>query len=162
MQGILREPRYDLVRAPTPPQRLPGFERPLGGNKLRSLEFWLGAALREHADIILVAGGLTSDLLPSHRRRRLDGGARLRDHLQCEDNPTNRERSCPSRLFGAETRFVGPVVEEDRDVAMGASPAELKRQGRSSHTVGDAVLGARGYALAAFELHEPSQRLSEA
>ena len=26
----------------------------LGGNKLRSLEFWLGAALRERADIVLL------------------------------------------------------------------------------------------------------------
>ena len=74
LQRILREPRHDLVKAPTPLQRLSGFERALGrpglfmkrddlmeiglgGNKLRSLEFWLGAALRERADIVLVAGG---------------------------------------------------------------------------------------------------------
>ena len=30
LQTILREPRYDLVKTPTPLQRLSGFERKLG------------------------------------------------------------------------------------------------------------------------------------
>ncbi|MCR4523230.1 MULTISPECIES: pyridoxal-phosphate dependent enzyme [Bosea] len=175
LQTILREPRYDLVKAPTPLQRLSGFERKLGrpdlfmkrddlmeiglgGNKLRSLEFWLGAALRERADIVLVAGGATSNLC------RLTAAAASIARLDCviihnaEDSPTNRERSFLNRLFGAETRFIGAVGEEERGAAMKAAAAELKRQGRTPYIVGDAVLGALGYVLAAFELHEQSQR----
>ncbi|WP_244493026.1 pyridoxal-phosphate dependent enzyme [Bosea sp. Root670] len=177
LQSILREPRYDLVKAPTPLQRLSGFERKLGrpgfymkrddlmeiglgGNKLRSLEFWLGAALREHADIVLVAGGATSNLC------RLTAAAAAMAGLDCliihnaEDSPANRERSFLNRLFGAETRFIGPVGEEERAAAMKAAAAELMRQGRTPYIVGDAVLGALGYVLAAFELHEQSQRES--
>lgn len=177
LRNILREPRYDLVKTPTPLQRLTGFERKLGrpnlyikrddlmeiglgGNKLRSLEFWLGAALREHADIVLVAGGATSNLC------RLTAAAAAMAGLDCviihnaEDNPANRERSFLNRLFGAETRFIGPVGEEERGAAMKAAAAELTRQGRAPYIVGDAVLGALGYVLAAFELHEQSQRES--
>lgn len=174
LQNILREPRYDLVKAPTPLQRLSGFERKLGrpglfmkrddlmeiglgGNKLRSLEFWLGAALRERADIVLVAGGATSNLC------RLTAAAAAIAGLDCviihnaEDSPANRERSFLNRLFGAETRFIGVVGEDERGAAVKAAAAELKRQGRAPYIVGDAVLGALGYVLAAFELHEQSQ-----
>ena len=175
LQTILREPRHDLVKAPTPLQRLSGFERKLGrpglfmkrddlmeiglgGNKLRSLEFWLGAALRERADIALVAGGAMSNLC------RLTAAAAAMAGLDCliihnaEDSPANRERSFLNRLFGAETRFIGPVGEDERGTAVTAAATELKRQGRSPYIVGDAVLGALGYVLAAFELHEQSQR----
>ena len=175
LQTILREPRYDLVKTPTPLQCLSGFERKLGrpclymkrddlmeiglgGNKLRSLEFWLGAALRERADIVLVAGGATSNLC------RLTAAAATMAGLDCviihnaEDSPANRERSFLNRLFGAETRFIGPVGEDERGAATTAAAEELNRQGRTPYIVGDAVLGALGYVLAAFELHEQSQR----
>lgn len=175
LKSILREPRYDLVKVPTPLQRLSGFERKLGrsglfmkrddlmeiglgGNKLRSLEFWLGAALQQRADIVLVAGGATSNLC------RLTAAAASMAGLDClivhnaEESPANRERSFLNRLFGAETRFIGAVGEEERGAATKAAAAELTRQGRTPYIVGDAVLGALGYVLAAFELHEQSQR----
>lgn len=177
LSNILREPRYDLVKAPTPLQRLTGFERKLGrpglymkrddlmeiglgGNKLRSLEFWLGAALLERADIVLVAGGATSNLC------RLTAAAASMAGLGCviihnaEDTPANRERSFLNRLFGAATRFIGPVGEDERGAATKAAAEELSRQGRAPYIVGDAVLGALGYVLAAFELQEQSQRES--
>ena len=177
LQSILREPRYDLVKMPTPLQRLSGFERKLGrsglyakrddlmeiglgGNKLRSLEFWLGAALQQRADIVLVAGGATSNLC------RLTAAAASMTGLDCliihnaADSPANREGSFLNRLFGAQTRFIGPVGEDERGAATKAAAAELTRQGRVPYIVGDAVLGALGYVLAAFELHEQSQRES--
>ena len=177
LQSILREPRYGLLNGPTALQRLSRFERKLGrpglymkrddqmevglgGNKLRSLEFWLGAACRQRADIVLVAGGATSNLC------RLTAAAASIAGLDCviihnaEDSPANRERSFLNRLFGAETRFIGPVGEEERGAAMKAAAEELKRQGRVPYIVGDAVLGALGYVLAAFEMHEQSQRES--
>lgn len=178
LQSILREPRYGLVKAPTPLQRLPNFERKLGrpglymkrddlmeiglgGNKLRSLEFWLGAALRQGADIVLVAGGATSNLC------RLTAAAASMAGLDCviihnaEDTAANREHSFLNRLFAAETRFIGAVGEEERAEAVKAAATELTRQGRVPYIVGDAVLGALGYVLAAFELHEQAQREPE-
>ena len=74
----LTQPRYRLLDAPTPLMRLARMERvlevdglfvkrddhmliALGGNKLRSLEFWLGEALAASADIVLVAGAPQSN-----------------------------------------------------------------------------------------------------
>ena len=72
-------PRYKLLHEPTLLQRLErtetALDRPglyvkrddlmpiaMGGNKLRSLEFWLGAALQEQSDVLLVAGTPMSNL----------------------------------------------------------------------------------------------------
>jgi 1-aminocyclopropane-1-carboxylate deaminase/D-cysteine desulfhydrase-like pyridoxal-dependent ACC family enzyme len=75
------------------------------------------------------------------------------------DNPQIAS-SFLNRLFGAQTRFIGPVGEDERGAATKAAAAELTQQGRVPYIVGDAVLGALGYVLAAFELHEQSQRRS--
>ena len=134
------------------------MEIALGGNKLRSLEYWLGAALREKADILLVGGGATSNLC------RLTAAAASLVGLDCivlhnaPDTPENRERSFLNRLFGAELRFIGAVDESQRNAALAEAAAELVRQGRKPYIVGDPVLGAMGYVRAAFELHEQSQR----
>ncbi|QEL24054.1 pyridoxal-phosphate dependent enzyme [Bosea sp. F3-2] len=175
LSSLLREPRHVLLDTPTPLQRLRRFEakleRPgiyakrddlmpiaLGGNKLRSLEYWLGDALRKKTDILLVGGGASSNLC------RLTAAAASLVGLDCLvlhnalDTPENRQASFLNRLFGAELRFLGPVDESQRNAALAAAAAELARQGRTPIIVGDPVLGAMGYVRAAFELHEQSQR----
>ena len=72
-------PRVTLLDGPTPLHRLANIEIlqqrsglfikrddqmrvGLGGSKLRSLEFWLGAAIAERADLVIVAaGGIASN-----------------------------------------------------------------------------------------------------
>ncbi|WP_245444823.1 1-aminocyclopropane-1-carboxylate deaminase/D-cysteine desulfhydrase [Pseudaminobacter soli (ex Li et al. 2025)] len=169
--ALLRDPRHTLLHMPTPLQRL-GYleaklERPglymkrddlmeiaLGGNKLRSLEFWLGAAKRAGADVLLVAGGAMSNLC------RLTAAAAAMTGFDCivfhnsADNETNRQRSFLNKLFGAEVRYLGPVSEQQRGEAILKAAAELAAQGRVPYIVGDAVVGALGYVVAAAEMHD--------
>ena len=175
ISGLLREPRHVLLEAATPLQRLHRLEAKLGrsgihakrddlmpialgGNKLRSLEYWLGAALQKKADILLVGGGASSNLC------RLTAAAASLVGLDClvlhnaPDTPENRQASFLNTLFGAELRFLGSVDEGQRNAALAAAAAELAQRGRTPYIVGDAVLGAMGYIRAAFELHEQSQR----
>ena len=50
----------------------------LGGNKVRSLEFFLGQALTEGADVVITAGGLQSNLC-----RLTAAGRRPRSGSKC-------------------------------------------------------------------------------
>ncbi len=167
-------PRQIVLDEPTPFRRLRNLEKALGkeglyikrddhmeialgGNKLRSLEFWLGAAKEAQADIVLVAGGAMSNLC------RLTAAAAAMRGLECVifhssvEDAVGRERSFLNRVLGAELRFLGPIGEEERARIVLDAAAELRAAGRRPYIVGDAVTGALGYAVAAFELHEQAQ-----
>jgi len=179
MEGIgaqmiaIRDPRFELLAAPTPLQRLHRIEatlaaRPLhvkrddlmgigmGGNKLRSLEFWIGAARERNADVLLVAGGASSN------QCRLTAAAAAIAGLDCivfhnaGEGERSRQASFLNRVFGAEVRFLGDVGEQERAERVARAATELSRSGRSPYIVGDATVGALGYVLAAAELHEQS------
>jgi 1-aminocyclopropane-1-carboxylate deaminase/D-cysteine desulfhydrase-like pyridoxal-dependent ACC family enzyme len=171
---MISDPLFALLEAPTPLRRLKRIEadlaaRPLyvkrddlmdigmGGNKLRSLEFWIGAAKAEGADVLLVAGGATSN------QCRLTAAAAAVAGLDCivlhnaDDTDENRRASFLNRLFGAEVWFLGKVGEEERAERVREAAQELKRQGRAPYIVGNATIGALGYVAAAAELHRQSQ-----
>jgi 1-aminocyclopropane-1-carboxylate deaminase/D-cysteine desulfhydrase-like pyridoxal-dependent ACC family enzyme len=162
-------PRYRLLHEPTPLQRLERTEtalgRPglyvkrddlmpiaLGGNKLRSLEFWLGAALQEHADVLLVAGTPLSNLC------RLTAAVASMAGLDCivfhnaADEPTARRASFLNRIFGATVRFIGNVDERQRTSEVEHAAVKLQLQGRRPYIVGNVAIGALGYVHAAEEL----------
>ena len=163
-------PRTRLLDGPTPLQRLRRIEAltggsvwvkrddamplGLGGNKLRSLEFWVGEAQARGADVLLVAGRAVSN------QCRLTAAAAARLGLDCivlhnDAEPESRTGNLLlSDLYGAEIRFLGPVDEHARGRALDALAAELRAAGRAPYIIGDPVLGAMGYVLAAFELHE--------
>jgi 1-aminocyclopropane-1-carboxylate deaminase/D-cysteine desulfhydrase-like pyridoxal-dependent ACC family enzyme len=125
----------------------------LGGNKLRSLEYWLGAALAEHAEVVLVAGTANSNLC------RLTAAAASMAGLECivlhnaEDDPAARRASYLCRIFGASVRYLGEVEESQRARALEKLAGELKTKGCRPYIVGDPALGALGYVRAARELH---------
>lgn len=131
----------------------------LGGNKLRSLEFWLGAACHANADIVIVAGGATSNLC------RLTAAAASMVGLDCIvlhnslDTEENRQKSFLNKVFGAEVRFLGAISEQERRDAATSVAAELIGRGRAAYIVGNEVVGALGYVSAAFELQEQSLQL---
>lgn len=162
-------PRYELVGQPTLLQRLQRTEtalhRPglyvkrddlmpiaLGGNKLRSLEYWLGAAEQMHADVLLVAGTALSNLC------RLTAAAASMAGLECivfhnaPNNPATRRASFLNRIFGASVRYLGSIDERERAHKVEEAAAELLRQGRRPYIVGEPALGALGYLRAAEEL----------
>ena len=164
-------PRYELLQTPTLLQRLERTERALrrpnlyvkrddlmpiamGGNKLRSLEYWLGAALRQQADVVLVAGAPISNLC------RLTAAAASMAGLECivlhsgVEDPPARRASFLNRLFGASVRYLGAVDELRRAQAVEQTAAELRKQGRRPYIIGDEGLGALGYVRAAQELFD--------
>lgn len=164
-------PRVRLIDGPTPLQRLGRIEAltghgslwvkrddamplGLGGNKLRSLEFWLGEALAGGCDIVLAAGRAVSN------QCRLTAAAAARLGLDCvifhnDDPPPDWTGNLLlNRLFGAEIRFLGPVAEEARGRAVLSARDALTAAGRRPYVIGDPAVGALGYVLGAIELHD--------
>ncbi|QIE55067.1 pyridoxal-phosphate dependent enzyme [Pikeienuella piscinae] len=172
----LPDPRYALLDEPTPLQRLARLERALGrsglfvkrddqmpialgGNKLRSLEFWLGRALEEGADIALVAGGPNSNMC------RLTAAAAAMAELDCivfhnaDSTPESRRMSFLNQVFGAEVRYLGEMDETLRAAEMERAASALRVGGRRPHIVGDPIIGALGYVRAAAELARQNEDL---
>lgn len=162
-------PRVDLLDGPTPFQRMPRVEAAtghralwakrddvaalgLGGNKLRSLEYWIGEAGRRSCDILVAAGA------PESNQCRLTAAAAARLGLDClllhaGDPPESQDGNLMlNRLLGAEIRFLGPVDEAERGRHARAASDDLAAAGRRPYLVGDPVVGALGYARAAEEL----------
>jgi 1-aminocyclopropane-1-carboxylate deaminase/D-cysteine desulfhydrase-like pyridoxal-dependent ACC family enzyme len=172
-------PRYALLQEPTLLQRVRRMEGVLGhtglyvkrddlmpigmgGNKLRSLEFWLGAASREQADVLLVAGTPLSNLC------RLTAAAASMAGLDCivyhnaADEPSARRACFLSRIFGARIHFIGTMNERQRTIEVHRAALQLKAQGRRPYVVGDVAIGALGYVRAAEELFDQSRELGAA
>lgn len=169
-------PRVTLLDGPTPLHRLANIEIlqqrsglfikrddqmrvGLGGSKLRSLEFWLGAAIAERADLVIVAGGIASN------QCRLTAAASALLGIDClvlyNGDPPAVETGnlLLTRLFGAQIEFLGPVDEERRALAAKLAGEARRRRGRRPYIVGDPVLGALGHAHAAKELLKQSELL---
>ena len=130
-----------------------------GGNKLRSLEFWLGEARAQSCDIVLVAGKSVSNMCRA---------AAAKTGLDClilhnDDEPVRREGNfLLSHLYGASFQFLGPIDEDERAVKLREAAEDLRRRGRRPYIVGDSVTGALGYVQGAFELHQQAEDMGPA
>lgn len=163
-------PRVQLFQAPTALERMVRLEKEInganlyikrddcmslgmGGNKLRSLEFWMGRALEDKNDLVVVAGA------PVSNQCRLAAAAAAKVGLDClilhsADKPERVEGNLLlNYLMGAEIRFIGPVNEEERGQVASETVEALKKNGRSPYLIGDSTLGALGYVSCAFELY---------
>jgi D-cysteine desulfhydrase len=180
--------RLPLLEGPTPIQRLERVERALGaaghgvrifakrddymalgggGNKLRKLEFHLGAALALQADTILTVGGLQSN------HARLTAAASARHGLACElflaravpRSDDDYERSgnvLLDGLFGARVHVLPGGV--DPFDAASRRAEELRQQGRRAHVVpsgGSTAIGSLGYVRCAMEILEQEAESGE-
>ncbi|MGO4571206.1 1-aminocyclopropane-1-carboxylate deaminase/D-cysteine desulfhydrase [Microvirga sp. 2TAF3] len=164
-------PHTPLFDAPTPLEHMPRIgahaDHPnlwvkrddcmplaLGGNKVRSLEFWIGEAQRQGCDMLVVAGA------PASNQCRLTAAAAAKLGIDClvlyaGNKPDNVHPNFRlTELMGAQTRFLGPVDEEERGRRARLAVEELTAAGRRPYLIGDPVIGALGYARAAQELHE--------
>jgi 1-aminocyclopropane-1-carboxylate deaminase/D-cysteine desulfhydrase-like pyridoxal-dependent ACC family enzyme len=134
---------------------LTGFA--FGGNKARPLEFLLAAALADRADTLLTGGAPGSNFCAAV------AAAALRAGLRCElvlAGPPSRPPGPALALalsWGASVRWTGSAERESVDGELPRAAAALSSRGHRPYLIprgGATGLGAIGYALAAFELHE--------
>lgn len=162
-------PRCSLAHLPTPLEPLPSLSKKLGGpkllvkrddqtglalggNKTRKLEFLLGQALAEHADVVLTAGAAQSN----HCRQTAAAAARV--GLACELVLGGQPPETPAgnvlldQILGARIHWTGP---ERRGERLGEVAEGLRAQGRRPYVIpygGSNEVGAVGYAVAMEEL----------
>ncbi len=172
-------PRTRLFAGPTPLESMPnlasycGGPRLLvkrddcnglafGGNKVRQLEFYLGAACSENADTILITGAVQSNFVrlaaAGARKLGMDCHIQLEDRVASPDDDYRRSGNVfLDKLFGATLHSYPEGEDEagaDRQVQQIA--AELRAAGKAPYIIplaaGHPPLGALGYVLAAAEL----------
>ena len=172
-------PRVRLLDGPTPLHSMPSLSRALGGttelwikredlgplafsgNKLRNLEFLLGAALAEGADTIVTSGRRWSN----HCRLTAAAGAKLglAVHLVISGPPLPSPNLELIELLGASVHQTATDDRGERERLVASVAAELEGAGRRVHVIpvgGSSTLGAWGQVLAALELREQLRRES--
>ena len=167
-------PRAALALLPTPLLHASRLERALGagpifvkrddltgfglaGNKARTLEFLVGAAVAEGADIVVAAGSPSSNFCAAAAMAARVVG------LDCDLLFPGEEPSTPSvnvelaRAAGARLLFGAVETREQLDDAVVEHAQDLRAQRRHPYAVprgGATATGVLGYALAAQELAE--------
>ena len=168
-------PRFELLDGVSPLQRLARFSAALGGgadvwikredllplafggNKLRNLEFIVGAALADGADTLVTSGRRWSN----HCRLTAAAGAKagLDVHLVLTGPPI--EPPGPNvrldELLGATVHVTATDERADREALVERVGADLRAAGRRPHVVGvggSGVTGVVGQVLAGIELAE--------
>lgn len=169
----LRFPRFALLGGPSPLHPLPRFSEALGGgvevwikredllpiafggNKLRNLEFLVGAALAEGADCLVTSGRRWSN----HARLTAAAGARagLGVHLVLSGPPTDPPNPGVrlDRLLGATVHQAETHDRAEREALVELVVAELHAEGRRPFLMGvggSGVIGVVGQVLAGIEL----------
>ncbi|MGW8466219.1 D-cysteine desulfhydrase family protein [Pseudomonas sp. CLCA07] len=179
-------PRADLLQGPTPIQRAERLEQQLGlkaqgiglflkrddhmligggGNKLRKLEFHLGAALAAGVDTVITIGGLQSN------HARLTAAVCARLGIACELILT---RSVPKTEVDYELNgnvLLDQLFGASISVLAGGSESLAEAEKRAEHlrasghkvlvipTGGSTPLGALGYARCAAEIAQQETEL---
>ena len=168
-------PRFPLLEGASPLHRLPRFTAALdgashvdvwikredllplafGGNKLRNLEFLVGAALAEGADALITSGRRWSN----HCRLAAAAGARagLEVHLVLTGPAiaTPGANELLERLLGARVQLTATDDRAERVAAVEAVAAGLRAAGRRPYVIdvgGSGVTGALGQVLAGLEV----------
>lgn len=170
-------PRLALLDGPTPLQPLPRLSRALGGrvelwikredlgpiafsgNKLRNLEFLLGAALSGGADAIVTVGRRWSN----HCRLTAAAGAQhgLATHIVISGPAQPSPNVELIRLFGGIVHQAETDDRAERDELVTRVAAQLRDQGRRVEVIpvgGSTATGAWGQVLAALELADQARR----
>ncbi len=147
-------PRYPLFERPSPLERLRTFSRALGddvdvwikredllplafgGNKLRNLEFLVGAALADGADTLVTSGRRWSN----HCRLTAAAGAKagLGVHLVLSGPPVDPPGPGArlAEIFGATVHQLATADREERDATVARVVAELEGAGRRPWVIG--------------------------
>ena len=178
--AIAALPRFRLFDGPSPLHRLPRLSAVLGGgadvwikredllplafggNKLRNLEFLVGAALADGADVLVTSGRRWSN----HCRLTAAAGAvaGLPVHLVLTGPPISppgaNERL--DRLLGAIVHVAATDARADREALVDEVLASLRAKGRRPYVVpigGSGAIGAAGQVLGGLELAAQARAL---
>lgn len=167
-------PRVALLHGPTPLQPLHRLSAALGGradlwikredagsipfsgNKLRNLEFVLGAAIAEGSDTIVTSGRRWSN----HCRLTAAAGTRLGLDVHLVLGGPHVDRSANIELielFGGTVHRAVTADRVEREAIIDLVAADLRRQDRRVTVVpvgGSGAIGAWGQVLAALEVAE--------
>ena len=176
---LMTLPRVDLAHKPTPLEAMTNMSAQagesqlyvkrddctglaFGGNKVRQLEFYLGEAVSQGADTVLITGAVQSNFV------RLTAAAAcklgLACHIQLEDRVPdvdevyrNSGNVLLDRMLGARVHYYEKGEDETgADRRIGEIASALENQGRRPYVIhlapGHAPLGALGYVLAAQEI----------
>jgi 1-aminocyclopropane-1-carboxylate deaminase/D-cysteine desulfhydrase-like pyridoxal-dependent ACC family enzyme len=173
--AIAALPRFVLLDGPSPLTRLPRFSAALGdgadvwikredllplafgGNKLRNLEFLIGAALADGADSLVTSGRQWSN----HCRLTAAAGARagLAVHLVLTGPPAARGAAGPNQrldeLLGATVHVTATDDRAERAALVEAVAADERAAGRRPYVIGiggTGPIGAAGQVLAGLEI----------
>ena len=163
-------PRFPLIDAPSPLHRVPRFSEALGGrvdiwmkredllplgfggNKLRNLEFLVGAALAEGADSLVTSRATVVQSCASDRGRRGQGRAGRASRLSGPpvDPPGPSIRL--ARAYGATIHQLATADRGERESKVAAVAAEVRAAGRRPYVIdvgGSGMPGVYGQFLAA-------------
>ena len=168
-----RFPRFRLLDGPSPLQRLPRLSAAVGGkvevwikredllplafggNKLRNLEFLVGAALADGADSLVTSGRRWSN----HARLTAAAGAvaGLEVHLVLSGPATDRPNPGTQlgEMLGARVHQAMTDDRAEREAMVEAVLGDLRAAGGRPFLIGvggSGVVGAVGQVLAGFEL----------
>jgi 1-aminocyclopropane-1-carboxylate deaminase/D-cysteine desulfhydrase-like pyridoxal-dependent ACC family enzyme len=166
-------PRFRLIDAPSPLHALPRLCSALGdrvelwikredllplafgGNKIRNLEFLIGAALADGADTLITSGRRWSN----HARLTAAAGARagLRVHLVLSGPPVDPPGPGIrlARALGATVHLLATAERAEREAMVEQVAGEVTAAGGRPYVIGtggSGTVGARGQVLAAHEL----------
>src|SRR4051794_9973356 len=174
-------PRATLAPLPTPLHHLPRFNAAVGaegwikrddvgalglaGNKVRKLEFVLGAARRDGADALVIVGAEQSNACRAAAAACATLGMRCVLVLSGDEPDRATGNLLLDRLYGAEVRFAGTTDWAALAEAADRATAELRSAGASPATLpvgASSPLGAVGFAVAWFELLEQLDALDVA
>jgi D-cysteine desulfhydrase len=182
---IERQPRAPLVSGPTPLERLGRLSGALGvevfvkrddliglgfgGNKIRQLEFYFGAALAQGADTVLITGAVQSNYVraaaAAAARLGLDAVLQLEERVPGMGGTYYASGNVLlDDLLGARRiSFPEGENEQGADAALRAQAERLRAAGRRAYVIPLALdnppLGALGYMLAAREVVEQAAAL---
>jgi 1-aminocyclopropane-1-carboxylate deaminase/D-cysteine desulfhydrase-like pyridoxal-dependent ACC family enzyme len=176
-EALLKHPRVTLGHSPTPIDHLTNLSSDLdfsidakrddcnglafGGNKVRQLEFYMGAALKAGADTVLVTGAVQSNFVRTTAAAAAKLG--LAAEVQLEDRVAgadalyqNSGNVLLNEMLGATINtFAEGENEAAADAALDTRAAQLKAEGRQPYVIHLGIdhppIGGLGYAAAAAE-----------
>ena len=178
--ALARHPHISLGHHPTPIDHLANLSGDLGirllakrddcnglafgGNKVRQLEYYMGAAVKAGADTVLVTGAVQSNFVRTTAAAAAKLG--LASEVQLEDRVPGTDKLQQhsgnvllNEMIGATVNYF-PEGENEAaaDAALDQRAAELREAGRSPYVIHLGIdhppIGGLGYAAAAAEALE--------